>query len=95
MVECKCCGREMLEADGCSITHLLYQLDDHFAKWFKRIKVGDPGDMMGVEPGERCHNCNALYGHYHHFGCDSETCPKCGRQLITCDCKITDGKEED
>ena len=87
MCKCDYCGKEMLEADGCGMTHLKIN-----GKWYPRIKVGDDEDMMGVEPGERCHDCNAAYGEYHHLGCDSETCPKCGGQIIgpSCSCNITD-----
>ena len=85
MAKCLYCEREMLEADGCGCTE--YKID---GKWVPRIKVGDPGDMMGILPGERCHDCNAAYGHHHHPGCDSETCPKCGGQLLMCDCDLTD-----
>ena len=35
---------------------------------------------------ERCHDCNAVPGHLHHFGCDMELCPLCGGQLISCGC---------
>jgi len=34
----------------------------------------------------RCHDCNAKEGQYHELGCDMETCPFCGGQLISCDC---------
>lgn len=86
MVKCEYCGREMTTEDGCSMSE--YMID---GKWFPRIRVGDPGDMMQVQPGERCHDCNTAYGEYHHPGCDSETCPKCGGQVIgpSCSCKIT------
>jgi len=33
-----------------------------------------------------CHDCNAKPGELHELGCDMETCPKCGGQLISCSC---------
>jgi len=38
----------------------------------------------------RCHDCHIVNekGNYHHLGCDMERCPKCGDQLISCDCRI-------
>lgn len=85
MCKCEYCGLEMLTAKGCKHTDIKIG-----GKWMARIKVGDPGDMMGIEPGERCHDCGALYGHPHHPGCDSETCPSCGGQMISCGCDITE-----
>ena len=35
---------------------------------------------------ERCHDCDCLEGELHEFGCDNETCPFCGGQLLSCDC---------
>jgi hypothetical protein len=34
----------------------------------------------------RCLDCNVAPGGYHHSNCDQESCPKCGGQLISCDC---------
>lgn len=33
-----------------------------------------------------CHDCGALEGELHDYGCDMERCPFCGNQLISCDC---------
>jgi len=33
-----------------------------------------------------CHDCKAKVGEHHGSGCDTEQCPKCGGQLIGCDC---------
>ena len=45
----------------------------------------------------RCPDCNVIPGGRHHAGCDHEYCPKCGGQLISCDCfdapDAADGKE--
>lgn len=34
----------------------------------------------------RCPDCNVIPGGIHHMNCDQEHCPKCGGQLISCDC---------
>lgn len=34
----------------------------------------------------RCPDCNVVPGGKHHANCDQEYCPKCGGQLISCDC---------
>lgn len=36
--------------------------------------------------GTRCHDCGVVDGGIHHPGCDAEECPKCGGQIISCDC---------
>jgi len=33
-----------------------------------------------------CHDCGVKEGELHKLGCDMETCPFCGQQLISCDC---------
>jgi hypothetical protein len=87
MVECEYCKQEMLTADGCTFPYIYIN-----GKRYERIGSGMPGDLMeGLKkPGDRCHDCGALYGHTHHLGCDNETCPRCGRQLISCDCDVTE-----
>jgi hypothetical protein len=35
-----------------------------------------------------CHDCGVKSGKPHKPGCDVEKCPKCGCQLISCDCFI-------
>ncbi len=71
---CELCGRDMLESKGCAISKI------HIAgKVFMRIPVGGQGDFLeGSLADARCHDCGALMGHYHHWGCDCERCPACG-----------------
>ncbi len=42
---------------------------------------------------QRCHDCYVAIGGVHHVGCDMEVCPKCGFQLIGCDCLDDDDDE--
>lgn len=81
MAICEYCGKEMLDNVGCSCEKIEYDLI-----MYNRIKAGDKNDW--VRPGEVCHDCGAPYGTYHHPGCDMERCPRCGHQLISCDCEV-------
>ena len=85
MAVCGVCGREMLEADGCIGEYV--RID---GKRYKRIYMGGNGDFYENAEEGRCGDCGAKPGFLHHWGCDCERCPKCGMQMIACEC----GEEE-
>ncbi len=71
-------------------------------KRFRRIKYGyekfDEPDEMKVDGGKitwiesteknSCHDCFAVLGQYHCFGCDVEQCPRCSGQSLSCNCQL-------
>lgn len=82
MAKCEACRREMMTACGCTFGYVR----TFSGKYVRRFKVGEEGH---IQPGERCGDCGALYGNYHHPGCDIERCPICAGQLLSCDCDIS------
>ena len=76
---CEICGGRMLKVDGCTWSGVYSR-----GKYYKRIKYGDEDFAW---PDERCHDCGAKLGHYHHANCDVEQCPVRGGQLIGCNCE--------
>jgi len=42
----------------------------------------------------RCPDCNIVPGGKHHANCDQEYCPRCGGQLINCDCFDAEAKKD-
>lgn len=49
---------------------------------------------MKTSEGYVCHDCGAKEGEIHRWNCDMEECPKCGGQLISCSCELTQKQAE-
>ena len=81
MAVCEDCRQEMLLAVTCKARSAMTLGDEVF----KPISYGSetiwPGGFTGP-----CGDCGVALGGTHHFGCDLEQCPRCGEQLIGCDC---------
>jgi len=75
MAICPDCEQEMQQTDSCT---------------YNAISINGMEYVRSMahfeEPTGRCHDCNIKHGGIHHFGCDVERCPKCGLQLIGCEC---------
>lgn len=55
---------------------------------FERIPHGYSGENT-LDPEitkSPCHDCSVILGQIHLLGCDTERCPRCRQQLITCGC---------
>ncbi len=74
---CKMCDQDMMVADGCLETYFTWN-----ERIYQRFKVGEPPDWSE----DRCHDCGAKDGKYHHIGCDTERCPICKGQMLGCSC---------
>jgi len=73
MATCPDCHREMRLAPSC-VASFAVRVGD---KTFDRVR-------HSADALERCEDCGVKPGGVHHFGCDTEPCPSCGGQLITC-----------
>ena len=83
---CKMCNADMGMVDGCMAISII-----HNGKEYMRFKIGEIGDLYAAgEPGrfhmknERCSDCNAKLGYYHHMLCTNERCPVCGGTFVNC-----------
>ena len=87
MAICTLCDQEMTEAASCSV-EILHQKGTPF-ELFPHGK--DPG-WRGLRG--RCPDCGVARGGFHHVGCDVQRCPACRRQLISCDCRWDELRDE-
>lgn len=76
MAMCNACRQEMKYGVGCTLKTLILKDGNIYSRSTEHFN----------EPDGFCHDCKAPHGEYHHLGCDVERCPRCGGQLISCDC---------
>jgi hypothetical protein len=72
-----------------------HHIDLH-GRMFLRVRYGSEGGWgtEGWDSQRTCHDCAAVEGQYHVFGCDVEECPRCYRQLISCGCVSDEGNAD-
>ncbi len=56
---------------------------------FPRVQLGGENGMRRYNEGRlRCRCCSAADGQFHSPLCEGEECPRCGRQVMSCDCEF-------
>lgn len=68
-----------LEEGGDEFQRLTWGAESHWSTWMKH-----------TSPVDFCPDCGAAIGEYHGPYCDQEECPKCGGQLLSCECDFED-----
>lgn len=83
MAVCIKCGKETLDASVITCE----------GNEFVAYPDGEALPALAYDPRKhhfphwyRCPDCNVAPGGKHHSNCDQEYCPRCGGQLISCDC---------
>ena len=84
MAECRSCHNDMSEVQSCS--HNVCITFEGDARMYQAIPYINPATFDDENPN--CHDCGVQIGAKHHAGCDMESCPRCGSQLISCDCVV-------
>lgn len=75
---CPKCGGRIGKTCGCRSRTFTFK-----DKTYRRIRVGAPGDQLEGS-SNRCPDCSAEQGRWHHWGCRNEICPICGQTLASC-----------
>lgn len=89
MVKCPDCGKDVNRANGCSVCEIEIN-----GEWYEKLKFGTDDDYYHwADEKNRCPDCGAKLGYYHHSGCDMEICPRCDNMSADCICTNFGGKK--
>ena len=80
---CLKCGKEMSDA---SVTTCEKNKSIEYPDGTVLEPVAYDPKKLHFPQWYRCPDCNVVPGGRHHASCDHEVCPRCGGQLISCDC---------
>lgn len=82
---CEGCNREMLNITTrtCVENKVITYAD---GVTLAAVPYKNPYFSDREDPDHRCHDCGIALGGFHHTFCDMEECPRCGGQLLSCDC---------
>ena len=73
-------------AEDLEATQLCTHYQGH-GELFERVRLGDEDHMRAYHRGQnQCRCCNAIMGQFHSPLCEGEECPRCGLQVMSCDC---------
>ena len=90
MAMCEFCRGEMTAGGSCTVEAL--HVD---GRRFELARFGSEPGPYGSRAAQ-CGDCGVVRGGLHHLGCDLQTCPRCGGQLLSCGCRFDeDGPEDD
>lgn len=71
MAKCEYCRQDVVKSNGCSIG----RMSDN--SWGMHPRV-----LHRSDDDQRCPDCNAMPGHFHHQGCTEEVCPWCELHMV-------------
>lgn len=69
----------------------------YVAELFQKEVAKEALRIAGNDKVHHCGECNCFEGENHFLGCEMERCPRCGDQLISCDCgyRLSEYEEEE
>ena len=82
MSMCISCNNDMKKVKSCNRNSWITLGKER--QVYTTIPYINPATFDNENPN--CHDCGVQIGAKHHPCCDMERCPRCGLQLISCDC---------
>jgi hypothetical protein len=87
MAICTWCNGEMAAVVSCAVKAL--------HRDGAPIAMVPWGRELGWSARQRCHDCGVMPSGFHHLGCDTQECPLCAGQMLSCGCRFDEDGPDD